>query len=95
MGLSDSGVITQKNRKCEMENLVQVLKMSISLKTHSHDDYTQIFVMARGLPHLCKVTRLFFTAQCSVDLLLKVRQAAVLTPSFLFLHRRRVLVVKT
>ena len=41
------------------------------------------------------VTRLFFTARCSVDLLLKVRQAAVLTPPFLFLHRRRVVVVKT
>ena len=38
------------------------------------------------------VTRLLFTARCSVDLLLKVRQAAVLTPPFLFLHRRRVAV---
>ena len=30
------------------------------------------------------VTRSFFTARCSVDLLLRVRQAAVLTPPFLF-----------
>ena len=36
------------------------------------------------------VTRLFFTARCRVDHLLKVRHAAVLTPPFLFLRRRRV-----
>ena len=43
------------------------------------------------------VTRSFFTARCSADLLAKVRQATVLTPPspFLFLHRRRVVVVKT
>ena len=34
-------------------------------------------------------------SRCSVDLLPNARQAAVLTPSFLFLHRQRVVVVKT
>ena len=37
----------------------------------------------------------FFTARCGVDPLLKARHAAVLTTPFLFLHRRRVVVVKT
>ena len=41
------------------------------------------------------VPRLFFIARCSVDRPLKVRQAAVLTPPFLFLRRRRVGAVKT
>ena len=41
-----------------------------------------------------RVSGQFFTASCGVDLLLKVRQAAVLTPPFLVLHRRRVVVVK-
>ena len=41
------------------------------------------------------VTRVFFTARCSADLLLTVRQAAVVAPPFLCLHRRRVVVVKT
>ena len=45
-------------------------------------------------PGLWTVTRLFSTARCSVDLLLKVRQATALTPPFLFLHRRRLVVVK-
>ena len=41
------------------------------------------------------VIRLFFTTRFGVDPLLKVRHAAVLTPPFLFLHRRRVVVVQT
>ena len=41
------------------------------------------------------VTRVLFAARCSADPLLKVRHAAVLTPPFLLLHRRRVGVVKT
>ena len=41
------------------------------------------------------VTRLLFTARCSVHLLPKVRQTAVWTPPFLFLRRRWVVMVKT
>ena len=41
------------------------------------------------------VTRLFFTARCGADPLLKVRHATVLTPPFVFLHQRRVVVVQT
>ena len=90
--------LSQRGSLGEQQNVIQVLDDNHFCGVEARVVLAQLFWGQGEAPRPSKQALskdLERTYRCSVDLVVKVSQAAVLTPPFLFLHRRRVVVVKT